>query len=129
MGTEESLAPEVLLAALQAGMDSAGIGCTVVVNREGPLRRAYSNTLVARILGMTVEELQRTPPLLVLTPEERVRLSKMREGGGNPVSLETKVTRGDGSIVPVEVSMGIVPLDKGHAIVAFLRDLTPRLEM
>ena len=83
MGTDDSLAPEALLAALLAAMDSAGIGCTVVIDREGSLRRAYSNTPVARMLGMTVDELQQTPPLLALTPEERERLSQLvRRGPG-----------------------------------------------
>ena len=72
----DNLPPDALLTALLAAMDSAGIGCTVVVAHEGTLRRAYSNQPAATILGMTVDELQRTPPLLPLTSEERERLCR-----------------------------------------------------
>jgi PAS domain S-box-containing protein len=128
----ERLPPDLLLAALLAAMESAGLGCTVVVNDGGELRREYSNTPAAKILGMTVEELQRTPPLAVTTKEETERLSKMRaSGSGGSRNFETKVARADGSVVPVEVSMGSVPLGEGErsAIVAFLRDVTPRVAM
>lgn len=130
MSTYVGLEQDALLGALLAAMDEASIGCTVVVSREGALRRAYSNAAAAAIMGMTVEELQETPPLLVLTAEEKARLSAMHENPSHrPPSLETKVTRKDGTVVPVEVSMGIVPIANGQAIVAFLRDISPRLAM
>jgi PAS domain S-box-containing protein len=130
MATDAGLAPDALLKALLAAMDESGIGVTVVVSSDGSLRRAYSNVPAAAIFGMTVEELQATPPMLQLTMEERARLNDIRQHPGKaPSSLETKATRKDGTVVPVEVSMGIVPTEQGQAIVAFLRDVSPRVAM
>jgi two-component system, NtrC family, sensor kinase len=128
----DHLSPDVLLAALLAAMENASIGCTVVVDDEQGLRRVYGNATVAAMFGLTVDELQKTPPMLALANEERARLDAMRTAGGvAPSNLETKLARADGSVLPVEVSMGTVPLKQGQgrAIVAFLRDLTPRLTM
>jgi PAS domain S-box-containing protein len=112
-------------------MDSAGIGCTVIVDHEATLRRVYANGPAATMFGMTVDEFQKTPPLMPLTPDERARLSSLHVNGASPAVLETMIARPDGSSLPVEVAMGAVPLpnDQGRAIVAFLRDLTPRVTM
>jgi PAS domain S-box-containing protein len=127
---EENLGTEVLLKALLAAMDSAGIGCTVVTDRDGELRRAYSNLPFARMAGVTLDELARTPPFMMVAPDDRERVSKIRPTiDPYPSRLVTKLTRSDGSVVPVEVSLGRVPLESGQAVVAFLEDLTPRVEM
>ena len=107
-------------------MDRSGVGCTVVVNRGGVLKRAYSNAPIAKMFGMTAEELQETPPLFALTPEEKARLADMHARGVATPSLETKLTRKDGTVVPVDVSMGTVPIEGGQAIVAFVHDSTAR---
>jgi two-component system NtrC family sensor kinase len=132
--TADHLAPDVLLAALLAAMENASIGCTVVVDpgHGQSVRREYANAPAAAMFGMTVDELQKTPPMLALAVEERTRMTAIRAAGGiAPVNMETKIVRADGSVLPIEVSMGIVPLaqGQGQAIVAFLRDLTPRLTM
>src|SRR5690348_16623081 len=115
--TADALPPDVLLAALLAAMESAGLGCTVVLDDEAGLRRAYTNTQAAALFGMTPEQFQRTPPLLAVPPEERERLAAMRRDGGSGVpSLETKIARPDGTVLPVEVSMGTMPLERGRAV-------------
>ncbi len=126
--------PDVLLAALLAAMENASIGCTVLIDpgQGQSVRRAYSNAPAAAMFGMTVDELQKTPPILALAVEEQTRMGAIRAAGGvAPTSMETKLVRTDGSVLPIEVSMGVVPLaeNQGRAIVAFLRDLTPRLTM
>ncbi len=133
MERADGLPTDVLLEALLGALESAGIGCTVVVDREGSLKRVYSNEPAAKMFGVTVDELNRTPPLLALTSEERARLGAMRANphGSEVPSVETKVKRADGSVLPVEAAMGTMPLRRGEgrAIVAFLRDLTPRIAM
>ncbi len=58
-------------------LDHAGIGVTIIGERDGKLERLFINAAGARALGYEPEEAAEIPPLLVLTPAERERLSEM----------------------------------------------------
>jgi PAS domain S-box-containing protein len=127
-----ALSPDAVRDALLAALESAGIGCTVVLVKEDGLERVYANEAFARILRVDVETARRLPALLSLRPDQRERLERLRQEGGDglrPLALDTVMVRPDGSEVPVHVGLAMVPLGEVRASFAFLRDISAEAEM
>lgn len=124
-----SFPAEVVLDALLRALEAAQVGCTVVVDRGGSLERVYTNEPAARIFGRTAASMQSIPPMLRLTDSERARLAAMREAAVDPPSLETSVVREDGTSVPVEVGLAVVPIGDSRATFVFIRDISAKAAM
>ena len=133
VGMIPGLSPDATLSALLDAMVSAGLGCTVIVARNGKLERVYANEAIARIFGRDIGEMRALPPMDTLEPSERERLAKVRaamaEGAEAPAFVATSVKRPDGTVVPVEVGMGYATVDGGHATFAFVRDVSTQATM
>ncbi len=125
----QSFAPEVALGALLRALEAAGVGCTVVVDRDGTLERVYVNEHAARIFGRDPGSMQGIPPMLRLTDAERARLAAMRAAGDGPPVLETTIVREDGASIPVEVGLALVPMGAARATFVFIRDLSAKIAM
>jgi PAS domain S-box-containing protein len=97
----------------------------MLVVRDGTISLVSEGA--ARILGRTVEELQRTPFIELFAPEERERVSDryQRRMRGEPVpsDYEAEILRVDGSRATLELHVD----REGHDVVVHYRDIS--LEM
>jgi PAS domain S-box-containing protein len=125
--------PSVALAAILDALESAGIGCTIVLDGPGGLERAYANEAIARIFGVDVATMRALPAMSALVPPEHARLSALRESlgaqGQGPAFIETKIVRADGCSVPVEVGMSYAHLEGKRAAFVFMHDITAKATM
>ncbi|MBL8999299.1 MAG: PAS domain S-box protein, partial [Gemmatimonadetes bacterium] len=100
-----ALPPNVALKALLGAIESAGVGCTIILEQNGRLERVYANDAIARTFGCTREEMLERAPMDLLPPSERARLGVMNRalaaGEKGAIALETAVVRPDGTSVPV----------------------------
>lgn len=111
---------------LLEALDHAGIGVTVIVDKQGELERVFLNDAGAKALGYSLAEASEMPPLLAVAPEDRPRLAELHRTGEVPPQIEVAVIAKDGRRIPVEVSMAASAYRGHRATVAFLRDLGPR---
>lgn len=106
----------------------------VLVDGEGRIR--VVNRQAAELFGYSREELE-GEMVEVLVPEgleERHRAQRedyMEDPARRPmgVGLEFEAERGDGSTVPVEISLSPMELDDGLRIMAAVRDISERREL
>ena len=88
--------PKDELDALLRALESAGIGCTVVVDDDRTIERVYANEPIARIFGLDVDAMRAVPPMDLLAPEERSRLATLRgslAGKPGPALIETSILK------------------------------------
>ncbi len=128
-----SLPPSVALAALLEALESAGLGCTVVLDRPDGVERVYANEAIARIFGVDVETMRAMPAMDVLPPGERARMVTLRDSLGpgrpGPLFIETSIVRADGRAVPVEIGLGYGLVDGIRAAFVFMRDVTKKASL
>jgi len=100
----------------------------VMIIKEGAYR--FVNRAMADITGYTVEELTDMPFLDIFTTDYRRLVNeryKARMRGGKALPLyEAKIKCKDGSIKDVEISFGIITINKEPADMGYLRDITAR---
>lgn len=121
-----SLSGSAALEAFLEALESAELGCTFIVDRGTHLDRVYANEALARIMGIELGALMRLPPMDILPAEERARLASIRAEGGSITGIETRITRPDGTVVPVEVRMGFTRIDGARGTAVFMRDLSAK---
>ena len=122
---------EALLSAFIEGLESAGIGCTVVIADEGRLDISYANRAYAEILAVPREQAKRGTPFDVLPADEQKKLAELmaavRRGEAEPPKTRaTRIVRPDGSEVPVEMGFGYTLIADRRATFCFFRDVTER---
>jgi PAS domain S-box-containing protein len=129
----ESFSPATVLTALLEALESAGIGCTVVLDHGDRLERVYVNHAHARIHGMTVAQARETTPLAAVPQADRERLAMLRQTlagkGHGPAQLEARIERPDGTEVPVEIGLGYSRLEGVRATFAFMRDVSTKAKV
>jgi PAS domain S-box-containing protein len=122
-----------MLRALVQALESAGLGCTVVLAYPDRLERVYSNEAMARIYGVDREAMKTIEPFGRLSAAERARFEKLRwdvrAGAPQPPLVSTRIVRPDGTSVPVELGLGYALLGDVRAIVVFMRDTSARAAM
>ncbi|MBX3187756.1 MAG: PAS domain S-box protein [Labilithrix sp.] len=122
-----------LLQALLDAIESATLGCTVLIEREeARLERVYVNEEFARVVGVDLDAARTMPPMAMFSAEERDRLTAIRasfSGVDGPRFLETTVVRPDGTSIPVELAMGYTALDGSRAVFIFVRDVSAKAAM
>ena len=109
---------EALLSAFLEGLESAGIGCTVVIAHDQRLEVSYANRTYAAMLGVDLETAHRATPFDVLPPDERQKLAELmaavRRGEADPPRTRaTRLARADGTEVPVEMGFGYTLIGEG----------------
>lgn len=111
--------------------EAANIGVMVTV-ADGALRNAYANPAAEALFGRGPGKLLEEDPIALLTPTERGRLERMTAEflatGAFPSTLETTVTRPNGTDVSLEVGLGAITVDGHFGVVAFIADVTPGRE-
>jgi PAS domain S-box-containing protein len=119
----DELAP--LLAAFLDAFTRAGQSVVVVADRDGELERWYINEPAASIMGYTPAEMERVSVVDTVVPEQRPLLLQLfeafRAGEGVPPALEFTLLHRDGSLVPVEIAIGHMPIAGGRAYVGVMR--------
>lgn len=124
------------LKALLNALETAGLGCTIVLERKGTgdLQRVYANEALASLFGRSVQSMMtEVPPLVPLPPVERERLVAMRQAlaadASGAVAFETGILHASGRTVPVDVGLAFVPLENARAAIAFVQDASARKAM
>jgi len=87
------------------------------------------NRTACEEFGYTREEMLRIGPhdLNRMPREQQERAyDQLIAGQQEALVLETSVRHSDGSIIPVEVYRGVVPIENGHLIIAIVRNITKR---
>lgn len=125
---------EALLRAFLEGLESAGIGCTVVIGHDGGLDISYANRAYAEMLGTELEKARTGTPFDVLPPDEREKLGALsaavRRGEAEPPrTRSTRLVRADGREVPVEMGFGYALLGNRRATFCFFRDVSEKSTM
>lgn len=113
-------------------LESAELGCTVVVDDGDRLERVYANPSAARICGRNLEEFKELSVLGMVVPEDRARLAALRaplDGKAAPAVVETTLALPDGSRRPVRVALGFATIDGMRATFCFIRDLSNESQM
>jgi PAS domain S-box-containing protein len=94
---------------------------------------AYANSRATALFGYCVEELIGRPVDFLLPPDRRLDHQHLREAyAEHPVArpmgmgLDLVALRKDGTVFPVEISLGPVEIDGCTQVVAFIRDVTER---
>lgn len=125
---------EALLSAFLEGLESAGIGCTVVIADDARLEISYANRAYAEILGVDLDGAKQHTPFDVLPPDERQKLAELmaavRRGEAEaPKTRATRIVRADGTEVPVEIGFGYTLIGDRSATFCFFRDVTEKATM
>ena len=124
----ESARVDELGGALITAASSVGIGVSLVSMLPHP-RVVYISDKGVEILGYPREVIMSRPATDFLTPEERT----MREStdtfikvDSTPNFTETRIQRGDGRAIHLEVGFAPIRLDGQPGIITFTRDITER---
>ena len=125
---------EALLSAFLEGLESAGIGCTIVVAHDARLDISYANRAYAEMLGVDLETAKRATPFDVLPPDEKQKLAELmaavrRGEAAPPKTRSTRIVRADGTEVPVEMGFGYTLIGDRRATFCFFRDVTEKTTM
>jgi PAS domain S-box-containing protein len=99
----------------------------VFIFEPDELRFMYANHGASVLSGFTREVLVSMRPIDLLPDADEVSfrqlLAELRRRSETILTLETRVRRRDGTMVPVEVSLQLIPMDNGR-VVALARDIT-----
>jgi PAS domain S-box-containing protein len=129
----ESVAPAAALQALLDALESAGLGCTVILAHPDRVERVYANAAIAKIYGVDVETMRRLDTFDALDAEQRQRLTDLRwavrGGAPAPPMVATTIERPDGTRVPVELGLGYAMVGDVRATFVFARDATANVAM
>jgi PAS domain S-box-containing protein len=102
------------MSALLEALGNAGVGITVIADRNGSYERWYANESAAAVLGYTLEEMLEIPPIEIIAAEQRPLVHQLTLGhrAGQPVppAIELRALHKDGSIVTIELTMGYARL-------------------
>jgi PAS domain S-box-containing protein len=119
-------APQLFTALLVAA-DRAGVGIVVVQVRP-ELRAVFVSARCAQILGVSVDELMRRPPLELFPPDRMAEiqgiLARHRAGDLPPPTFESRMVRPDGREVALEFGVGATEIEGEPGSVVFVRDVT-----
>ena len=115
-------------------LEALGHGGTAVVvladHGDGRYERLYASKATATMLGVTAEELDARSVLQTIPPEQWPLVAQLaasfRAGQPIPPALEMKLAHKDGSLIPVEISMGIQRLGARVIYVLLLRAAGPQ---
>jgi PAS domain S-box-containing protein len=123
-----------MLGALLEALESAGLGCAVVVAYPDRLETAYANHPLSRMSGTPFESIKKRHPFATLPPDELAKLTKLRwavRSGETeaPPMVTSRFVHEDGKSVPVELGLGYALLGEQRATFAFVRDLTEKVAM
>ncbi len=104
----------------------------LVIDAASTIR--HVNPAVRRVFGWSPEELVGRPLGMLLPPEERDRqladlhdLTRAGKGRASWSGRQLPALRRDGSVVPVEMSLGTFELDGERLYTGILRDISDRL--
>lgn len=93
----------------------------------------YVNRRAAELFGMTTEELQRKRVSELVTASSLARLdeytSRRQAGEDAPNRYDIEIRRADGTILPVEVTVGPTHWHGRQALIITLRDTTERVRI
>lgn len=122
-----NLSADVVVGSLFDALESAGLGCTIILAHPDRLERVYANAPLAAIYGVDLPTMRAMPVLDALSPGEAERFaamrSRIRAGAEAPLFVETTVVRPDGVGVPVGLSLGYTMMGETRAVFLFMRDL------
>jgi PAS domain S-box-containing protein len=111
---------------LLEALEHAGIGVTIVVDRDGEMQLLFVNETAAATLGYKREEVMKQGPLLTLAPDDQERLDAMRREGHLPQQLDCTLIGKDGRRIPIEASLAVVDYEGQRASITFLSDISER---
>ncbi len=90
----------------------------------------FTNRCLSEIVGYDVEEIENTPFIDYFPSDEFARVAdryRRRMAGEDVESMyETKVIHKNGTIVPIEINVGVISYHDSPAELAFVRDITER---
>jgi two-component system sporulation sensor kinase A len=123
-----------VLGALLDALESAGLGCAVVLAYPDRLETAYSNHALSRMNGIPFEQMKERHPFSAVPPDEQAKLTKLRWAVRNgetepPTVVPSRFVHPDGKVVPIEICLGYSLLGEQRATFAFARDLTEKVAM
>ena len=99
-----------------------------MVTQDGKI--VFANANGAKICGYGLEEVMGKPfELFLLPPAQYVlteRYQRKLAGKTEPSQYETEIVRKDGTLVPVELSIGIIQYEGRPAAAVLIRDITKR---
>jgi PAS domain S-box-containing protein len=129
------LTADEALDSLLKAIESAGIGCTVVIDDEkDTIERVYANAPIERLLGVDANTLLSMPPMDFVAPSESERIWGVRNdinsGRPAPAFIESAIITADRSTtVLVELGIAHVPIEKGRAVFVFIRDISEKVKI
>jgi PAS domain S-box-containing protein len=120
-----------MLPALLEALASAGIGIVAYRHVEGRTEKLYISDGFASHLGLTVGEWHDTPVWNFVAPGQQQTMSHMFQrlleaDRSAPAVIEVTLIHRDGHEVPCELAVGRVPIERGHVLVAVVRELGPQ---
>lgn len=90
----------------------------------------FINKYLSEIMGYGIEEITNTPFTEYFPPDELTQVAdryQRRMAGEDVESVyETKLIHKDGTIIPIEINVGIITYQDEPAELAFVRDITER---
>ncbi len=127
------MAPSVMEARLASVLDTESDGIIVIDEQAHIL---VFNKACERLFGFSAEEMIGRNMAMLFAGEEDVRTHNSRFGCAinaddrriNGVGREVKARHRDGTIIPVELAIGVALTLGGRQFIAVLRDLRPRKE-
>ena len=103
----------------------------VIIVQDGVVK--FVNNRMADLFGYSVEEVQDTPFLNYVFPDERKRIKDLHErrlkGEDVPDIYEMQALHNDGRKLDVETNSGIITYHGKPAVLAFVRDITERKQI
>ncbi len=132
--SDEGARAEALFHAITEAATNARVG--VIVTRSGPepgqIDIVYLNTALASLLETSSDEIRRAGVWSFMVTEELDHIHEIRgrhaRGMEIPNTFQTVMRTAKGTRVPIEVALGNVELDGQPANVAFIVDITARVE-
>lgn len=117
-----------IVPAILEALEHSGTAVEVLTDRGGGrFDRLYASKGVPAMLGLTTEEHATRNVLDTIAPEQRSLVIQLalsfRAGQPVPPALEFKLVHKDGSLLPVEISMGFHRLDEGAIYVLLIRPI------
>jgi two-component system, NtrC family, sensor kinase len=123
-----------ILYALLEALESARLGCVIVVGSGGDIEVVYANRVYAQMIGVDPREATARPPFAFVPPEDAERLEELRHsirvrGTVPPRTISTRFLRDDGTSVPIDVAFGYALLNDRRATFCFIKDTVEKTSM